>query len=98
IPDEATRLAALKRGVIDIAYSVTGPLAGELKRSPGLGLKPTYMPCTSWLVPVEQWDPKSPWHDRRVRQAANLALDREAINPASDLGPSTVTGSVALHQ
>jgi len=98
IPDEATRLAALKRGEVDIAYSITGPLAEELKRSPGLGLKPTYMPFTSWLVPVEQWDPKSPWHDRRVRQAANLALDRDAINQASYLGLSKVTASIVPHQ
>jgi peptide/nickel transport system substrate-binding protein len=98
IPDEATRLAALKRGEIDIAYSITGPLAEELKRSPGLGLKPTYMPFTSWLVPVEQWDPKSPWHDKRVRQAANLALDRDAINQASYLGLSKVTASIVPHQ
>src|SRR5205814_6083084 len=29
IPDEATRLAALKRGEVDIAYSITGPLASS---------------------------------------------------------------------
>jgi peptide/nickel transport system substrate-binding protein len=98
IPDEATRLAALKRGEVDIAYSITGPLAEELKRSPGLSLKPTYMPFTSWLVPVEQWDPKSPWHDKRVRQAANLALDRDAINQASYLGLSKVTASIVPSQ
>jgi peptide/nickel transport system substrate-binding protein len=98
IPDEATRLAALKRGEVDIAYSITGPLAEELKRSPGLALKPTYMPFTSWLVPVEQWNPKSPWHDRRVRQAANLAIDRDGINQASYLGLSRVTASVVPHQ
>jgi peptide/nickel transport system substrate-binding protein len=33
-----------------------------------------------------QWDPKSPWHDRRVRLAANLAVDRQAINQAAYLG------------
>ena len=98
IPDEATRLAALKRGEVDIAYSITGPLAEELKRTAGLSLKPTYMPFTSWLVPVEQWDPKSPWHDKRVRQAANLAIDREAINQASYLGLSKVTANIVPHQ
>ena len=98
IPDEATRLAALKRGEVDVAYSITGPLAEELKRSQGLTLKPTYMPFTSWLVPVDQWDPKSPWHDKRVRQAANLALDRDAINQASYLGLSKVTASIVPHQ
>jgi peptide/nickel transport system substrate-binding protein len=98
IPDEATRLAALKRGEVDIAYSITGPLAEELKRTPGLQLKPTYMPFTSWLVPVDQWDPKSPWHDRRVRLAANLAVDREGINQASYLGLAKVTSSMIPSQ
>ena len=36
IPDEATRLAALKRGEVDIAYSIRGELAEELQRTPGL--------------------------------------------------------------
>ena len=40
IPDESTRLAALKRGEIDIAYSIRGELAEELERTPGLTLKP----------------------------------------------------------
>ena len=98
IPDEATRLAALKRGEVDVVYSVTGPLAEELKRTPGLALKPTYMPFTSWFVPVEQWNPKSPWHDRRVRQAANLAIDRDAINQAAYLGLSRITASIIPSQ
>jgi peptide/nickel transport system substrate-binding protein len=33
IPDESTRLAALKRGEIDIVYSVRGELAEELQRA-----------------------------------------------------------------
>ena len=40
IPDESTRLAALKRGEVDIAYAVRGELAEELRRTPGLTLKP----------------------------------------------------------
>src|SRR5204862_1925052 len=40
IPDEATRLAALKRGEVDIAYSIRGELAEDLRNSPGLALKP----------------------------------------------------------
>src|SRR5689334_9660468 len=35
IPDESTRLAALKRGEIDIAYSIRGELAEEMKRTKG---------------------------------------------------------------
>ena len=40
IPDESTRLAALKRGEVDIAYSIRGELAEELQQTPGLTLKP----------------------------------------------------------
>jgi len=94
IPDEATRLAALKRGEVDIAYSIRGALAEELKRTPGLTLKPTIIPGTFWLLFVDQWDPKSPWADRRVRVAANLAMDRNAINQAETLGFSRITASI----
>jgi ABC-type transport system substrate-binding protein len=80
IPEESTRLAALKRGEVDIAYNIRGELAKELQRTPGLTLKPVYAPGTFWLDFPEQWDPKPPWHDERVRQAASLALDRKSIN------------------
>src|SRR6266851_3872979 len=93
IPDESTRLAALKRGEVDVAYSITGPLAEEAKRSPGLALVPTYFTFTTWLVFTDQWDPKSPWHDRRVRLAANLAIDRAGINQAVYLGLSKLAHS-----
>jgi peptide/nickel transport system substrate-binding protein len=94
IPEEATRLAALKRGEIDIVYSIRGELAEELKRTPGLTLKPVYPPAPFWLSFVDQWDPKSPWHDGRVRQAASLAIDRKNINQALTLGYSKITGSI----
>jgi len=86
VPDEATRLAMLKRGEADIAYSIRGALAEELRRSPGLTLKATAPTFTEWLVFTEQWDPKSPWADRRVRLATNLAIDRKTINDAEYLG------------
>jgi peptide/nickel transport system substrate-binding protein len=94
IPDESTRLAALKRGEVDIAYSIRGALAEELRRTPGLSLKPTVVQATFWLSFVDQWDAKSPWHDRRVRLAANHAFDRKAINEAETLGFSKLTGSI----
>ncbi len=97
VPDEATRLAMLKRGEADIATLFRGPLAEELKRSPGLALKPTYLPVTQWLLFTEQWDPKSPWADRRVRLAANLAIDRQGINQAETLGLSKLTASIIPH-
>jgi peptide/nickel transport system substrate-binding protein len=94
IPDESTRLAALKRGEVDIVYSVRGELAEELQRTPGLTLKPTVIQAPQWVNMLDQWDPKSPWHDRRVRLAANYAIDRKAINAAITLGHSALTFSI----
>jgi peptide/nickel transport system substrate-binding protein len=94
IPDEATRLAALKRGEIDVVYSVRGELAEELQRTPGLALKPVVIQAPQWVSFLDQWDPKSPWHDRRVRLAANLAVDRKSINQAITLGHSRITYSL----
>lgn len=94
IPDEATRLAALKRNEIDVAYSIRGELADELRSTPGLTLKPVVLQGTFWIYFPGQWDPKSPWHDVRVRQAANLAIDRKSINDALTLGFSHITGSL----
>src|SRR5438094_2191200 len=94
ISDEATRLAALKRGEVDVVYSIRGELAEELQRTPGLSLKPTVIQAPQWVSMLDQWDPKSPWHDRRVRLAANLAIDRKAINDAITLGHSRLTYSI----
>src|SRR6185503_8763722 len=47
-----------------------------------------------WLYFPDQWDPKSPWHDQRVRLAASLAIDRKSINEALTLGHSKITGSI----
>jgi peptide/nickel transport system substrate-binding protein len=93
IPDESTRLAALKRGEIDIAYSIRGELAGEVKNTPGLTLKAVAVQGTFGVYFADQWDPKSPWHDLRVRQAASLSIDRQTINDALTMGYSHVTGT-----
>jgi peptide/nickel transport system substrate-binding protein len=94
ISDEATRLAALKRGEVDIVYSVRGELAEELQRTPGLTLKPVVIQGTYWVYFPEQWDSKSPWHDRRLRLATSLAIDRPSINQALTLGHSRINGSI----
>jgi peptide/nickel transport system substrate-binding protein len=94
VPDAATRLAMLKRGEADIAYSINGELGEEVQRTPGLTLKPAPFVSTHWLNFVDQWETSSPWHDRRVRLAATHAVDRPAINQAVTLGFSKITGSI----
>jgi peptide/nickel transport system substrate-binding protein len=94
IPDESTRLAALKRGEVDIAYSIRGELAQEVQKTPGLSLKPVIVQAPFWLYFPDQWDAKSPWHDLRVRQAANLSLDRDGMSKALFLGFCKITNSI----
>ncbi|HZT89377.1 MAG TPA: ABC transporter substrate-binding protein [Stellaceae bacterium] len=96
IPEETTRLAALKQGEVDIAYSIRGELADELQKTPGLTLKPVVLQAPNWLYFPEQWDPKSPWHDVRVRQAANFAIDREGMSKALFLGYCKVTNNAVV--
>jgi peptide/nickel transport system substrate-binding protein len=84
----------LKNGAADVAYLLQGPLAEEAKADPKLKLAPVYPPNATWINFVEQWDTKSPWHDVRVRQAVNYALDRQALNEAETLGLSRLTGSI----
>ena len=94
MPDETTRAAALKAGDVDIVYLLSGPTAQEVQRTPGLRLAAAMPPGVVFLDLPEQWDPKSPWHDRRVRLAASHALDRNALNQAETLGLSHPTGGL----
>ena len=91
--DGTTRLAALKRGEVDIAYSIRGELAEELRNTKGLTLKPAVVQGTFCVAFPDQWDEKSPWHDVRVRKAASLAIDCKGINDALTLGYSLVSGN-----
>src|SRR5258708_11645383 len=88
MPDETTRAAALRAGDVDIVSLLSGPTAVHVKPTPALRLPPARPPGVAFLDLPEQWDPKSPWHDRRVRLAASYALDRNALNEAETLGLS----------
>jgi peptide/nickel transport system substrate-binding protein len=94
VPDDTTRLAMLKRGEADYAYQIRGPLAEEVRRTPGLTLKASVPTFTEWLVFTDQFDPKSPWADRRVRLAANLAIDRKGLNDSEYLGFARPASSI----
>jgi len=95
MPDDATRSAALKKGDVDVIFQVNGPVAEDLRRTPNVRIvSRAGGNGVFWLDMPEQWDPKSPWHDKRVRQAASLALDRQAVNQAESLGTSRLTGAI----
>jgi peptide/nickel transport system substrate-binding protein len=94
VPEATTRLAMLKKQEADVAYALYGPLAEEVKRDASLKLEPVVIPTTQWVSFVDQYEPKSPWADKRVRLAANMAINRQAINEAETLGYSVLTGSI----
>src|SRR4029077_21198911 len=74
VPEPTTRLALLKTGEVDIAYDLDVPADEEVKRNPKVRLAFSGRIATLYPDFLAQWDPKSPWHDRRVRLAANYAL------------------------
>ena len=95
MPDDTTRAAALKKGDVDVIFQVNGPVAEDLRRTPHVRVVSRQTGNgVFWLDLPDQWDPKSPWHDKRVRQAASQALDRQAVNQAESLGTSRLTGSI----
>jgi peptide/nickel transport system substrate-binding protein len=95
VPDRTTRLAMLKTGEADIGYLMIGVEGETVRADPKLRLVHVIPSAAWWLDFPEQWGKaKSPWQDRRVRLAANLALDKQAINQAERLGFSRLTGSI----
>src|SRR5438128_3218004 len=82
VPDRTTRLAMLKAGDADIGYLMVGVEGATIRADPKLRLVRVIPSAVWWLEFPEQWNPKSPWRDRRVRLAANLAVDKHAINDA----------------
>jgi peptide/nickel transport system substrate-binding protein len=94
VPDRTTRLAMLKTGEADIGYLMVGVEGATIKADAKLRLARVIPPAAWWLDFPEQWNPKSPWHDRRVRLAATMAVDKQALNEAERLGFSRLTGSI----
>jgi peptide/nickel transport system substrate-binding protein len=86
VPEATTRAVMVKTGEADIGYVLDGPDAEAIKNDPRLQLVASKHASIFWIDFTEQWDPKSPWHDKRLRQAVNLALDRQRINEAACLG------------
>jgi peptide/nickel transport system substrate-binding protein len=95
VPEATTRLAMLKKQEADVTYGLYGALGEEVLRDPNLKLEPVGLPGTQWIVFAEYYhDPKSPWADKRVRLAANHAINRQAINEAETLGHSVLSGNI----
>jgi len=92
VPEAATRVAMLERGEADIIYFVPGELIDRVKNNPKLMLAPV-VSGSWWLEFPGFLDPKNPFHDKRVREAVSLAIDRTAINDTESGGMGRVSGN-----
>jgi peptide/nickel transport system substrate-binding protein len=77
LPDEQARIAALRAGAIDGATLSTDG-AGAFRNDNGFTVLKGGTAAFRELQFTIKGDPK-PWHDVRVRQAVNLAINRQAI-------------------
>jgi peptide/nickel transport system substrate-binding protein len=93
VTDPTTRLAMVKNQEVDVTYAIYGTLAEAVQRDETLKLVPT-LAGTEWGVFVDMYDPASPWHDKRVRLAANHAVNRQLLNEAETLGHSKLLGGI----
>lgn len=93
VPEPSTRLAMLKNQEADVTYALYGALGEEVQRDKTLKLEPT-LAGTEWGIFVDMYDPKSPWQEKRVRLAANHAVNRQALNEAETLGYSKLLGGI----
>jgi peptide/nickel transport system substrate-binding protein len=86
VPEATTRAVMLKSGESDMSVVLDGPDAEDIKRDPRMQLVASKHASIFWIEFTEQWDPKSPWHDKRLRLAVNHAMNRQQINEAACLG------------
>ena len=108
IPEESTRIAALKVGEVDV-ISVSRERAPQL-RADGLNIFSKEGASVNGLYFHEQWRDNSIWKDINVREAFNLAINREeicefvfagqctpaAVYPWPDIAPGTDNSLKAL--
>src|SRR3989442_8599059 len=74
LPEPATPVAMLERGEADLIYFVPGELINKVGKLPGVMLAPV-LSGSWWLEFPGFQDPKSPFRDKRVREAVSLPLD-----------------------
>lgn len=76
VPSDATRLVLLETGQVHAIMRVPPPDASRVAATPGLEIVNVPSVRTIYIGFNNQ---KAPWTDKRVRQALNYAVDKEAI-------------------
>ena len=76
IPENGTRLSALESGEVHFINNVPPDQIGRVEGNPKLKLLST---STARIIYMGMRCDRAPFSDKRVRQAINFAVDREAI-------------------
>ena len=78
IPDPVTSLMSLQKGEAQVIHGLTPTEANQVKSSGGFDILTTQVRLMSVLIP-DGANKDSPWADKRVRQAAEYAIDKNAL-------------------
>jgi peptide/nickel transport system substrate-binding protein len=85
IRDPASRLAGLQTGELDLAYGMTGKLLPRVMSDKNLRWDQNY--TAPWFLIFPGYAEKdSPFHDKRVREAVSLALNRAFLSKQETQG------------
>ncbi len=76
IPEEATRVAELLAGSVDMIHPVTPDFVDQLR---GAGMKLEIVAGTNMRMLMMNVREGSPFHDPEVRRAMNMAIDKQGI-------------------
>jgi peptide/nickel transport system substrate-binding protein len=77
VPEESARIAMLRRGEVDIIDVSRERLAEVRHAGFDAALRKDEAMLNIWLI--QNWEPNVPVHDKRVREAMNLAINRQEL-------------------
>jgi peptide/nickel transport system substrate-binding protein len=92
IRDNAARLAAMQTGELDLAFGMTGKVLPQVMKDRNLRWVPNFT-GPWWLMFPGYNEPESPFHDKRVRQAVSLAINRDFLVRQETEGVGKVWGN-----
>ena len=88
----AARVAGLQTGELDLAYGMTGKLLPRVMADKNLRWIPNFTSVWYLMFPGYN-EPDSPFHDKRVRQAVSLAINRQFLSQQESQGIGKVWGN-----
>jgi peptide/nickel transport system substrate-binding protein len=92
IRDTAARMAGLETGELDLAFGMTGKLLPRVMANKNLRWVPNLTSGWYLIFPGHN-EPDSPFHDKRVRQAVSLAINRQFLSQQETQGLGKVWGN-----